>query len=259
MIATTHSHRTRRHGLAVIFLVALACTFSKQAARGQAAAPQSNVTAIDIVIEPDSVMIRHAEAANAKLLAAYPVGAPSQGLPNFPLDATHRPHITVIQRYARTVDLPALYAAADNILSHSKLMSLKLEAFKYYYLPYKNVGVAGIVIRPLPELVRLQQALADAVAPFTVPTGTAAAYVTTPEDPDINAPTRDYVENFVPRQMGANYNPHVTTGVGTQANLNKLLAEKFDSFTFSPAGAAVYQLGNNGTARKLLKALKVAP
>ena len=31
------------------------------------------------------------------------------------------------------------------------------------------------------------------------------------------------------------------------------------SFTFSPAGASVYQLGTFGTARKELKALTVAP
>jgi hypothetical protein len=32
-----------------------------------------------------------------------------------------------------------------------------------------------------------------------------------------------------------------------------MLAEPFDAFTFSPAGASVYQLGNFGTARKELK------
>jgi hypothetical protein len=34
-----------------------------------------------------------------------------------------------------------------------------------------------------------------------------------------------------------------------------MLAEPFPPFTFSPAGASVYQLGSFGTARKELKAL----
>jgi hypothetical protein len=34
-----------------------------------------------------------------------------------------------------------------------------------------------------------------------------------------------------------------------------MLAEPFDVFTFSPASASVYQLGNFGTARNELKAL----
>ena len=37
------------------------------------------------------------------------------------------------------------------------------------------------------------------------------------------------------------------------AELDKMLAEQFGAFTFSPAGAAVYQLGQFGTAAKMLK------
>ena len=47
----------------------------------------------------------------------------------------------------------------------------------------------------------------------------------------------------------------MTIGVATEIYLNKMLAEPFPSFTFSPAGASVYQLGTFGTARKELKAL----
>jgi hypothetical protein len=39
----------------------------------------------------------------------------------------------------------------------------------------------------------------------------------------------------------------------------KMLAEPFASFTFSPAGASVYQLGSFGTARKELRALTLTP
>jgi hypothetical protein len=54
---------------------------------------------------------------------------------------------------------------------------------------------------------------------------------------------------------GKRFNPHVTIGVGTEEYLNKMLAEPFDSFTFSAAGASVYQLGSFGAAGKELKAL----
>ena len=56
------------------------------------------------------------------------------------------------------------------------------------------------MIEPTDDLIRYQQKLIDAVTPFTVKTGTAAAYVTTKEDPDINQPTIDYVANFVPKK-----------------------------------------------------------
>jgi hypothetical protein len=51
----------------------------------------------------------------------------------------------------------------------------------------------------------------------------------------------------------------VTIGVATEKYLNEMLAEPFPSFTFSPAGASVYQLGSFGTARKEFKALTLSP
>jgi hypothetical protein len=57
----------------------------------------------------------------------------------------------------------------------------------------------------------------------------------------------------VPSDSGAKFNPHVTIGVASQNFLKKLLKEKFDEFTFSPAGVSVYHLGNFGTAREKLK------
>jgi hypothetical protein len=58
---------------------------------------------------------------------------------------------------------------------------------------------------------------------------------------------------------GENFNPHVSTGVAHTAYLDQMLAEPFAPFTFSPAGAAVYQLGPFGTAAKKLKQFDLEP
>ena len=42
-------------------------------------------------------------------------------------------------------------------------------------------------------------------------------------------------------------------------DLDKMLAEPFEPFTFSPAGAAIYQLGPFGTAAKKLKEWDLKP
>ena len=211
-------------------------------------ATQLPVTAVDIALEPDATMIQHAETVNARLLKVYPKG--------FALDASHQPHITMLQRYVRTADLDKVYSAAGKVLASEKVAGLKLKAFKYYYIPVNTIGLAGIVVQPTVELLELQQKLIDAVAHFTAETGTAAAFVTTPKDPDINKTTIDYVATFIPKASGTNFNPHVTVGIASQDYLKKMLAEPFDVFTFSPAGTSVYQLGNFGTARKKLKEFK---
>lgn len=207
--------------------------------------------AIDIALEPDATMLRHAQAGNARLRKEFPKG--------FSLDPTHHPHVSVLQRYVSASDLDRIYDDAGKVIAGANPLSWKLTAFKYYYLPGGPIGLAGIVVRPTDELLALQQALIEAVAPFTVKIGTAAAFFTTAEEPDINQPTIDYVAAFVPHSTGAHFNPHVTIGVGTVDFLDRMLAEPFNDFTFSPAGASVYQLGDYGTARKALKVLDLKP
>jgi hypothetical protein len=212
---------------------------------------QAPVTAIDILLEPDTTMLQHSEANNARLLAVFPKG--------FALDATHRPHITLIQRYVRTADLDQVYAAAGKVLASANVTGMKLEAFKYYYIPSKAIGLAGIVAKSTPELLKLQADLIAAVAPFTVETGDSSAFVTTPDDPVIDPMLIEYVSTFVPKASGEQFNPHVTTGVALREYLDQMLAEPFKPFTFSPAGAAVYQLGQFGTAAKKLKEWDLKP
>ncbi len=204
------------------------------------------VTAIDILLEPDITMLRNAAAVNERLLKVYPKG--------FALDALHTPHITLIQRFVRTADLDKVYAAAGKVLTHKNITDWKLKAFKYYYIPDQDTGLAGIVIKPTADLLKLQQELIEAVEPYTAKTGTTAAFATTLENPDIQPALIDYVAAFVPKYSGEHFNPHVTVGVAAQDYLKGMLTESFKEFTFSPAGASVYQLGSYGTAMKKLHA-----
>jgi 2'-5' RNA ligase len=205
------------------------------------------VTAVDIALEPDATMIQHAMADNARLLKEFPKG--------FALDATHHPHVTLLQQFVRTSDLDKVYATAQGVLAKEKPASWKLKAFKYYYIPDPPVGLAGIVVEPTDDLLRLQRELIEAVTPFTAKIGTPAAFMSTEDGRDIQHSLIEYVANFVRIAAGKNFNPHVTIGVGAETFLNKMLAEPFPAFTFFPVGASVYQLGSFGTARKELKAL----
>jgi len=215
-------------------------------------AQETSVTAIDIALEPDATMVNRAEAVNARLRSVFPKG--------FSLDATHHPHITMLQRFVRTADLAKIYAAAGKVFESYNVTSFKLKAYKYYYLTdpsLPGVGLSGIVVKTTPELIKLQQHLIDAVAPYTVPSGTAAAFVTTPAAPDINEATIRYIEAYVPGHSGEHLELHVTTGLASVDYLNKMLAEPFEDFTFSPTGASVFHLGNYGTAQARLTELKV--
>ena len=109
------------------------------------------VTAIDILLLPDETMIDHAQADNARLRANYPAG--------FALDAEHRPHITLLQRYVRTNDLDKVFAAVQRVFDEQRPVGWELEATGCFFVDFDNMGLAGIVVRPTPQLRVLQQAI----------------------------------------------------------------------------------------------------
>jgi hypothetical protein len=232
-------------------MVAAITMLTASARARQATAPdgENDVTAIDILLDPDAAMIQHATVANAQLLKNFPKG--------FTLGGVHAPHITMLQRFVKTADLPKVYAAADTVIAKANPTSFKLTAYKYDYIGDAKigneiVGVGNILVKPTPELLRLQQELADAIKPFEAPTGTAAAFVTTPQAPHISEDLIHYVTVFVPDHSGDHYVPHVSIGVGTTDFFKTFSSAPFDDFTFSPAGASVYHLGEYGTAMKKL-------
>ena len=239
-----------REYLKVVSAIGLGLPLALAFAQGSVA-QQSPVTAIDIALEPDATMVQHAMAANARLLKAFPKG--------FALDETHHPHVSILQQFVRTDDLDKVYAAASAVLAKEKPTTWRLKAFKYYYIPSPPLGLAGIVVEPTEDLRRLQDELITAVRPYTVKTGTPAAFFSDEDGHDIQQFLIDYVANFVTDAAGKRFNPHVTIGVATQTYLDKMLAEPFESFAFLPAGASVYQLGSFGSARKKLKELTLTP
>jgi hypothetical protein len=208
---------------------------------------QNPVTAIDIVLEPDGAMIRHAQDANAGLRKNFPGG--------YSLDAEHKPHISVMGGYFYTANLGETYAVLEKVLATEKVLSWKMKAFRYYYMPMKEIGLGGIVVEPTGDMIRLQKKMIEALTQFMSPTGDAAAFATTAADPVINDATLNAVATYFSEHTGEHYSPHVTIGVGTLNYLNALLASPFPTFTFSAVGVSVYQFGNFGTAAKLLRSI----
>jgi hypothetical protein len=201
---------------------------------------QDKLIAIDVLLEPDQAMIAKAEALNARLRGSYPAG--------YSLDATHAPHITLLQRYVRARDFDAVTAALTTLLAAERPTELQLKAHALEYTVWGGVAVTAIVVERTPQLMNLQQKVVDLLAPFSASGGTAEAFVDTPPGTEIVG----YVESFVPRASGPNYFPHVTAGVAQEEFVKQLKAEPFAAFTFKPGGVAVYQLGNFGTASKEL-------
>jgi len=221
----------------------LLCIAAALPAVGQQQSPTSSgdkLIAVDVLLQPDQTAVAYANAINARLRADYPKG--------YSLDATHAPHVTLVQCFVREKDFDAVTVAITKVLADERIGDLQLTAKSLAAEMWDGLPLHAILIERTPQLLRLEQKVVDAVAPFSVSAGTAAAFVDTPPGANIV----DYVAAFVPKSSGANYMPHITVGVATEAFSKKLKAEPFQTLTFRLKGAAIYQLGNFGVASKQL-------
>ena len=135
------------------------------------------VTAMDVLLEPDARMSNIPAANNACLLARYPKGSA--------LDATHRPHITMIQRSRRNGgSRQGLRARPEGTRRRPCERShMKLDAFKYYYVPSGDIGLAWHCRGADARIALLQDDIIAAVAPFTVDSGIIAASTAAYDNP----------------------------------------------------------------------------
>ncbi len=211
----------------------------------------SELTAIDIVIDPDEAALGRADEVNARVLKSMPEG--------WDLDEMHRPHITTLQRYVRTADLDHVYTAVENTVAGTDMASLSYQAVKITRADWGFPGYEPTVllVDVSDDVLDFQADLVDAVAPFVASGGTAAAFVTEPGE-EISPTVVKWVEGYVPNQIGdGKYLPHITVGVADFDDLKIIEAEPFDAFPVHPVSVSVYHLGNNGTARVELKSWRL--
>jgi hypothetical protein len=211
----------------------------------------TDLTAIDILVNPDDETISRAKAVNERLRQSVPTG--------YALDASHQPHITTLQRYVRTADLELAFDAVEKAIAFTDISALGYEAAQIAHLDWgiPGQGLTGFVVKANQAVLDFQATLLANVSPYVGTDGTAAAYFTDDSDPDINETTLNWVGDYVPNQIGAKYTPHISLGFATLDDLKVIEAEPFKAFTVHPASIAIYHLGNNGTARNLLKRYKL--
>ena len=209
------------------------------------ATAQSDIAAIDVLLNPGQDMLDSAKAYNDLMQKNY------SGAGSFALDASHPPHITVLQCFVKTADLEKVYAAVAKVVKSEKPTEEKLAANGFYYIPLNGLGLAGITTATTPKLLQLQSKLIEAVKTYMVE-GTNLAFVPNANETPVAAPSADYVNKFIPEYSGTKYNPHVTIGLAHEDFLKELFAKPYHQFTFKSSSVSIYHLGDFGTAQKKL-------
>jgi hypothetical protein len=206
---------------------------------------QTNVIAIDILLNPGQTMLDSAKAYNALMRKNY------SGPGSFSLDAVHTPHISVLQCFVNKSDLKKVFDAVDKVVRSQKPEKETLTSKGFYYIPDKTMGLGGITINTTPKLLEYQSKIIEAVKPYIV-IGNDSAFVQNPNKKPLVQGLSEYVNGFIPDHSGAKYLPHVTIGLAMASFLDELKAKPYHSFSFKISSASIYHLGDYGTAQKRL-------
>lgn len=220
----------------------LACLMLVMSERPVMAQSLPEIVAIDVLIEPDASAVSAAQAMNARLRGANPAG--------YALDATHAPHITLVQRYVRRADLPKVEVAVAAALAARRPRAMTLLAHGYSASDFGG-GLLLLDVTRTPALERLSAEMLAAVQPYAVAGGTAAAFVQDTAGP-IQPGSVTWVENFATNATGAKFAPHITIGTAPFALVQQIAREPFVPFAFGVRAVSIYQLGNYGTAARKL-------
>jgi hypothetical protein len=242
--------------LLVVFAIALGVALGGPVATwaGQEAGPGSAqhrpgkggaLVAIDVLLRPDAALSRQAIAINERLRADYPAG--------YPLGDEQLPHVTLTQLIVHDSALAELYVVVAQALGTGPSpLAIPLTAISIDGVYADGVGLAAIEIERSPDLQVLHEQIVQAVGRFGVQGGTTAAFSTTASLPTVADIWVRYAESFIGQSSGQRYDPHVTLGVAHEAFIRQLAAEPFTPFTSRAAAVEVRQLGDFGTAQRLL-------
>jgi hypothetical protein len=229
--AVTSEHYVGSHWLGTFALYG--------ASRSGTSMKDPKIVAINVLLLPDQQMSVRAQDINAQLRQNYPQG--------FALNASHVPHISILHRYVKSENLSKVFAAVEQIAAKHPLVGQTLTARGLENSPWQGHQITSIKIDKTPELTALQGDLVAALQPYSVDSGGADAFVTTPAEPHVGDETIEYVRTFVPKRTGEGFSPHITVGISDSPP-----AGDSKPVQFAVAALAVYQLGNVGTARKEL-------
>lgn len=162
----------------------------------------------------------------------------------FRFDATHLPHVTLVQQFSPASDLGAVADEVAAVLAHTAPLRLTPVGFD------AGETTTSLALDPTPELAELHGSLMDRLAAFDVAAGDESAFVDDDEPPR----QRDvaWVTRFRTAAAYRHFDPHVTLGVGALDGTPPALA-------IDVATVALCHLGRFCTCRRLLASWALAP
>ena len=183
--------------------------------------------ALDIALLLPEPVARHCRALNARL------EPPPHG---FRFDATHLPHVTLVQLCVRRDQLEHLTTTVGRVLAHHEALALRTTSLS------RGATATTLGLATQPRLDALHVALADATEPLT---SEAEPGGFVPDDGGPREADVAWVASFREQSSHARFDPHVTLGIGR-------LQATPATLSFVADRVALCQLGRYCTCQRVL-------
>jgi hypothetical protein len=176
----------------------------------------------------------------------------------FKFDATHHVHISVLQFYAKNDEttINGIQRSLDPIFKNQSTLLEKVSDLKSGSKLDKEYTLD---LQVESEAIKdLHKRVLEAVKPYIEEKGKIVDFRSGFYQQGLDVvgeDTANYVANFVKEKSGENYEPHMTTAVGTKAYTEEVANQKSEfaiPFDFTIDHAALCQLGHFCTSRKIL-------
>jgi 2'-5' RNA ligase len=156
-------------------------------------------------------------------------------------DASHLPHITLVQQFIKSDNLNQAKRIVQKLVGRRRPLSLSVTGIES--APFEHTRVWYWPILPDVALAELHAATSAQFEPLRCD-GDAASFFTDRGE-SIRTSTIAYVEEFHSRSSGDGFSPHITIGLG-----DTQLPQP--PFSFSVDRIAICQLGDLNTCRAVV-------
>ena len=154
--------------------------------------------------------------------------------------------------FVRSSDVARVSSAVAFVMATTRLQNLNLRATKYEDGSWNGMSGTALVLDSNEDLRRLEERMVAATRPFRLVPEDAEEFIMTPDGSRMSDGMIQMVDRFVPDGAGVNYRPHIFVA-GAQGDAAKRTSDQpVNQIAFRSVGAAIYQIGANGGAERVL-------
>ncbi len=232
-----------------MMLLPTSIAFSKDVGSASASGPR--LVALDIVVLPGASVKQQADQANSILVSTFSDG--------FAFGDDYVPHVSLLQMFAEADQVSQIEDVIESVLKENKTsakeLALSSEGIQQgVSVPDSKPAIYApkLTVAPSEGLSDLQDALVTALSPYKKTGGTEAAFLVNDADraaaaklglPDILPLGIQLVDEYVAKESGSKFSPHITLGLADDAAWSKLSEQPFAAETADSPAVAVCLLG----------------